>query len=115
MLPNLSLSNIPSISQLLKPAYQIHEDPDCRSTKEHRMELVRPRRTFHERFVDGPVWSPKPEFKEARMMKMGIPVAYKLELPGRPLTIIAHPEIAAKMRSLITEREPPTIFGSPLF
>jgi hypothetical protein len=93
---------LPGIAGLFRPSVTIHEDEDCRSTKEFRMELVRPRRTWRERFVDGPVWAPKPEFKPERMMEMGVPVAYKLADSlrlSRGLTIIAHPEIAMKMRA----------------
>ena len=98
MIPSLG------IAHMFRPAWRIHEDPDCRSTKEFREEMVAEKRTFHERFVDGPVWAPKPELKPPRLVTLGIPVSYKLNLPGQPLTIIAHPEIAAEMRRMLASR-----------
>ncbi len=82
---------------------RIIEDPDCRSTEEFRMEWVKVkvRRTWFERFVHGPVWAPKSQYRtEDRYLEMGVPVAYKMQIDGR-LTIVAHPEIAAELREAI--------------
>jgi hypothetical protein len=84
------------------PSIRIVEDKDCRSTEEFRDEMVALPRTWRERFVDGPVWAPKPALHPPKLMSMGIPVAYSLgPTKDRPHTIMAHPELAAKMKATL--------------